>query len=153
MSKALILLSSNKNEVKKLGLAKHATLIDKDVDVAFANKDYDYITLINKSPTTPQEARDLGGNMFKKYKSKATEIVFNLPRLNDVKEGAALASYEFNKYKTKPEENTLQVEDAGISASVHFARDLVTEPGNALYPEKYADRINETLSHMELKCV
>jgi len=146
MSKALILLSSNKNEVKKLGLAKHVALIDKDVDVAFANKDYDYITLINKAPTTPQEARDIGGNMFKKYKSKATEIVFNLPRLNDVKEGAALASYEFTKYKTKPEENTLQVEDAGISASVHFARDLVTEPGNALYPEKYADLINETLT-------
>ena len=146
MSKALILLSSNKNEVKKLGLSKHAALIDKDVDVAFANKDYDYITLINKAPTTSQEARDLGGNMFKKYKSKATEIVFNLPRLVDVKEGAALASYEFHKYKTKPEENTLQVEDAGISASVHFARDLVTEPGNALYPEKYADRINETLT-------
>ena len=151
MSKALILLSSNKNEVKKLGLAKHATLIDKDVDVAFANKDYDYITLINKSPTTPQEARDLGGNMFKKYKSKATEIVFNLPRLADVKEGAALASYEFNKYKTKPEENTLQVEDAGISASVHFARDLVTEPGNALYPEEYAHRINETLTPLGVR--
>ena len=151
MSKALILLSSNKNEVKKLGLAKHATLIDKDVDVAFANKDYDYITLINKSPTTPQEARDLGGNMFKKYKSKATEIVFNLPRLADVKEGAALASYEFTKYKTKPEENTLQVEDAGISASVHFARDLVTEPGNALYPEEYAHRINETLTPLGVR--
>ena len=151
MSKALILLSSNKNEVKKLGLAKHAALIDKDVDVAFANKDYDYITLINKAPTTSQEARDLGGNMFKKYKSKATEIVFNLPRLADVKEGAALASYEFTKYKTKPEENTLQVEDAGISASVHFARDLVTEPGNALYPEEYAHRINETLTPLGVR--
>ena len=151
MSKALILLSSNKNEVKKLGLAKHAALIDKDVDVSFANKDYDYITLINKAPTTSQEARDLGGNMFKKYKSKATEIVFNLPRLADVKEGAALASYEFTKYKTKPEENTLQVEDAGISASVHFARDLVTEPGNALYPEEYAHRINETLTPLGVR--
>jgi leucyl aminopeptidase len=151
MSKALILLSSNKNEVKKLGLAKHAALIDKDVDVAFANKDYDYITLINKAPTTSQEARDLGGNMFKKYKLKATEIVFNLPRLADVKEGAALASYEFTKYKTKPEENTLQVEDAGISASVHFARDLVTEPGNALYPEEYAHRINETLTPLGVR--
>ena len=151
MSKALILLSSNKNEVKKLGLAKHAALIEKDVDVSFANKDYDYITLINKAPTTSQEARDLGGNMFKKYKSKATEIVFNLPRLADVKEGAALASYEFNKYKTKPEENTLQVEDAGISASVHIARDLVTEPGNALYPEEYAQRINETLTPLGVR--
>tara|TARA_R100000541_G_scaffold59183_2_gene72195 strand:- start:695 stop:2038 length:1344 start_codon:yes stop_codon:yes gene_type:complete len=151
MSKALILLSSNKNEVKKLGLAKHAALIEKDVDVSFANKDYDYITLINKAPTTSQEARDLDGNMFKKYKSKATEIVFNLPRLADVKEGAALASYEFNKYKTKPEENTLQVEDAGISASVHIARDLVTEPGNALYPEEYAQRINETLTPLGVR--
>ena len=151
MSKALVLLASNSKEVKKLNISKQAMSMDKDVDVTFANKEYDYITLINKSPTTSQEARDLGGNMFKKYKSKATEIVFNLPRLADVKEGAALASYEFNKYKTKPEENTLQVEDAGISASVHFARDLITEPGNALYPEEYAHRINETLTPLGVR--
>ena len=151
MSKALVLLASNSKEVKKLNISKQAMSMDKDVDVTFANKEYDYITLINKSPTTSQEARDLGGNMFKKYKSKATEIVFNLPRLADVKEGAALASYEFTKYKTKPEENTLQVEDAGISASVHFARDLITEPGNALYPEEYAHRINETLTPLGVR--
>ena len=151
MSKALVLLSSNKTEVKKLGLAKHATLIDADVDIAFANKDYDYITLINKAPTTPQEARELGGNMVKKYKSKVEEIVFNVSRLNDVKEGAALAAYEFNKYKTKPEESKLQIEEAGISASIKLARDLITEPGNALYPEEYAYRIENTLCRLGVR--
>ena len=150
-SKALIILSSNKKEIKKLGLSNHATLSDEDVDIAFANKEYDYITLINKAPTSPQEARELGGNMVKKYKSKVEEIVFNVSRLNDVKEGAALAAYEFNKYKTKPKENKLQIEEAGISTSIKFARDLITEPGNALYPEKYADRINETLTPLGVK--
>ena len=146
MSKALVLLSNNSKEVKKLGLSNHATLIDADVDVTFANKEYDYITLINKAPTSPQEARELGGNMVKKYKSKVEEIVFNVPRLNDVKEGAALAAYEFNKYKSDKDANKLQVEEAGISTSIKFARDLVTEPGNVLYPAEYAYRINDELS-------
>jgi len=147
MSKALILLASNSKEVKKLNISKQAMLMDKDVDVTFANKEYDYITLINKTPITPKEARDIGGNMVKKYKAKVEEIVFNLPDFpSDVKEGAALAAYEFNKYKTNPKENKLKIEAAGISTSINFARDLVTEPGNALYPEEYAHRINETLT-------
>ena len=52
--------------------------------------------------------------MVKKYNPKVEEIVFNVPRLSDVKEGAALAAYEFNKYKQKPKENKLQIEEAGI---------------------------------------
>jgi leucyl aminopeptidase len=151
MSKALVLLSSNKNEVKKLGLAKNATLLDEDVDITFANKDYDYITLINKAPTTPAEARSIGGEMVTKYKTKVEEIVFNLPRLSDVKEGAALAGYQFNKYKTDPKINKLQVEEIGISTGVKFARDLISEPGNALYPEEYAHRINETLTPLGVR--
>ena len=148
LTKAIIVLAGSKQANKLGNNIKKATkdMTEKSITLSFAHEEYDYITVIKDAPKTPQEARDLGGNMVKKYKSTVDEIVFDVTRLNDVKEGAALAAYEFNKYKTKPKENKLQVEPAGISTSVNFARDLVTEPGNALYPEKYADRINETLS-------
>ena len=152
MTKAIVVLADSK-QAKKLGASVKRASVDlkKSVDLSFAHEEYDYITVIKDAPKTSHEARELGGNMFNKYKSKADEIVFEVTRLNDVKEGAALASYEFHKYKTKPEENTLQVEDAGISSSVHMARDLITEPGNALYPEEYAQRINETLTPLGVR--
>jgi leucyl aminopeptidase len=153
MAKAIIVLAGSKQANKLGNTIKKATkdMTEKSITLSFAHDEYDYITVIKDAPKTPQEARDLGGNMVKKYKSTVDEIVFDVTRLNDVKEGAALAAYEFNKYKTKPKENKLQVQPAGISTSVNFARDLVTEPGNALYPEKYADRINETLTPLGVK--
>ena len=153
MAKALIVLAGSKQANKLGNNIKKATkdMTEKSITLSFAHEEYDYITVIKDAPTTPQEARELGGNMVKKYKSTVDEIVFDVTRLNDVKEGAALAAYEFNKYKTKPKENKIQVKPAGISTSINFARDLITEPGNALYPEKYADRINETLTPLGVK--
>ena len=105
MTKAIVVLADSK-QAKKLGASVKRAAIDlkKSVDLSFAHEEYDYITVIKDAPKTSHEARELGGNMFNKYKSKADEIVFEVTRLNDVKEGAALASYEFHKYKTKPEE-------------------------------------------------
>ena len=153
MAKAIIVLAGSKQANKLGNTIKKATkdMTEKSITLSFAHDEYDYITVIKDAPKTPQEARDLGGNMVKKYKSTVDEIVFDVNRLNDVREGAALAAYEFNKYKTKPKENKLQVKPAGISTSINFARDLITEPGNALYPEKYADRINETLTPLGVK--
>ena len=153
MAKALIVLAGSKQANKLGNNIKKATkdMTEKSITLSFAHDEYDYITVIKDAPKNSQEARELGGNMVKKYKSTVDEIVFDVTRLNDVKEGAALAAYEFNKYKTKPKENKLQIEPAGISTSINFARDLITEPGNALYPEKYADRINETLTPLGVK--
>ena len=73
---------------------------------------------------------------------------------------ARLASYRFLKYRTtlKPEktpsigtikivagdvkaaESAWAVQSAGATA-VEFARDLVAEPANVLYPEEYAKRV------------
>ena len=107
MAKALIVLAGSKHANKLGKNIKEATkdMTEKSITVSFAHDEYDYITVIKDAPTTPQEARDLGGNMVKKYKSTVDEIVFDVTRLNDVKEGAALAAYEFNKYKTKPKED------------------------------------------------
>ncbi|MFV9875999.1 MAG: leucyl aminopeptidase [Rickettsiales endosymbiont of Dermacentor nuttalli] len=77
-------------------------------------------------------------------------------------EGICLRHYQFLKYKTKKlEEHTLSLESITliteyaknvqenfsnsihIVEGVHFARDLVSEPPNVLYPESYAERCQE----------
>jgi leucyl aminopeptidase len=78
----------------------------------------------------------------------------------DIARGAALATYAFRKYqRPEPDEAprfeqlTLQLDEApgdgylaGIEATVNavaYARDLVTEPANVLYPESFAKRCLE----------
>ena len=121
---------------------------DKSVDLRFAHKDYEYITVIKSAPKSEKEARELGGNMYSKYKKLANEIIFDISTkyMDSINEGMALASYSFDKYKTDPTQVEFDADEAGISSSVNFARDLVSEPGNVLYPSEYANRINEQLS-------
>jgi leucyl aminopeptidase len=76
--------------------------------------------------------------------------------------GIQLASYRFDKYRTteKPEKKpsvksvSIAVADTKASAKAHkalsgladaicYARDLVSEPANILYPEEYARRVKE----------
>jgi len=76
--------------------------------------------------------------------------------------GARLAAYRFDTYRTKlkPEQKpTLTVvevsmdgpaaakaraeKDAAIVEGVFFARDLVSEPPNVLYPESFAERLRD----------
>ena len=76
--------------------------------------------------------------------------------------GARLAAYRFDTYRTKlkPEQKpTVQVVevvleataaakaraevDAAIVEGVFFARDLVSEPPNVLYPESFAERLRD----------
>lgn len=76
--------------------------------------------------------------------------------------GARLASYRFDSYRTKlkPEQKpTLQAveimmdgtaaakaraeKDEAIVEGVFFARDLVSEPPNVLYPETFAERLRD----------
>ena len=160
MTKSIILLCGGKH-AKKLGATiKRAsdTVTDKNVDLAFAHADYDYITLVAVKPKTKQAARELGGKLYTKYKDKATEIEFDseLGFGNDIMEGAKLAQYIFNKYKTNTidpvcEIVTVSGKDwdavtSSIAPAIEFARDLVSEPGNVLYPETYAARLQRTLT-------
>lgn len=75
--------------------------------------------------------------------------------------GALLSSYKFEHYKTidkKEEEKTESLSFVGeeaetaeqlfadkkaVAEAVFFARDLVTEPGNILFPESYAERVKK----------
>jgi len=84
-----------------------------------------------------------------------------------VAEGAKLRCYRFDQYKTKkakkPKLNRLTIQSENLaearaswkSASavvdgVFFARDLVTEPGNVLYPAAFVERI-KALKELGLK--
>ncbi|MCF8473660.1 MAG: leucyl aminopeptidase [Emcibacter sp.] len=79
--------------------------------------------------------------------------------------GLRLRRYRFDKYFTKQEESkkpsviyvsimssvaakAQKIFDdmAAVAAGVEFARDLVTEPGNVIYPESYAEKIKELSS-------
>lgn len=76
--------------------------------------------------------------------------------------GARLQSYSFDKYKTQPQQGRLSTlfatvrgekaackeyeQMSAVTDGVFWARDLVNEPGNKLYPESYADDICHHLS-------
>ena len=159
MTKAIVVLADSK-QAKKLGASvKRASAdIDKSVDLSFAHDDYDYITVIADKPKDKHSARELGGNMFKKYKDKVSSLQLDdaLGFGNDILEGADLAGYTFEKYKSKPDIAKLTSVTVGdkditsvsqsISESIRFARDLVSEPGNVIYPATYAARLQRTLT-------
>ena len=156
MSKALVVIKDSK-QAKALGdIAKRASVQQGDVDVSFAHDEYDYITIVEKKPEENGEAwRTLAGKMVGKYKSKVETLNFDTGCFGDaIVDGAELAMYEFNKYKTDPKANKLKeilyggvvTHGSGVSTSVNWARDFVSEPGNELYPEEYADRIQSKLT-------
>ena len=77
--------------------------------------------------------------------------------------GARLAAYRFDTYRTKlkpeqkptldrrsksrwtarPPPRRARTKDAAIVEGVFFARDLVSEPPNVLYPESFAERLRD----------
>lgn len=84
--------------------------------------------------------------------------------------GAYLASYRFDKYKTdkkdenKPALKKLYItppelvgaekrykEVESILSGIFLARDVISEPGNVLYPESYANIIKEELTAVGVK--
>ena len=160
MTKAIVVLADSK-QAKKLGASvKRASVnLDKSVDIAFAHDEYDYITVIKNKPKSAEDARTLGGDMFSKYKETATELELDdaLGFTNDMLEGIDLAGYTFSWYKTDAKDfvklNSVTVNGKSIhsvkqsiSTSIMLARDLVSEPGNVLYPQTYAARIERHLS-------
>ncbi len=82
----------------------------------------------------------------------------------DIAHGIHLRAYDFDKYRTKDKKKaaklgkvTVHVErsssarkayapKAAVGEAVYFARDLVSEPANELYPRSYAERISKELS-------
>ena len=76
--------------------------------------------------------------------------------------GLKLKSYEFNKYKSKKDTRLITINIFGnknkpsvnnllkfkaLEEGTFYARDLVSEPGNVLYPDEYAKRLRSLKKH------
>ena len=119
----------------------------------------------------------LGGVAMGKIPSSAAAatIVADLPggvlkpdRIADLALGVRLRAYAFDLYKSKPKEGeepakevAVAIATAGVAAvqkafasraavadGVVFARDLVNEPANVLYPEEFARRASASLKKL-----
>jgi len=164
MAKALVLLKGDSKKLKaRLGaeLAKRVESADSVkgmVNPNFAHADWDYITVADRELTTAKEAREFGGQMYTRFKDKVEELEIDVSTkfVNDINEGVAMAGYTFNRYKTKPKDpkiwpeqvNVVGSENTGIAESIWLARDLVSEPGNVLFPAEYARRVTFALTDL-----
>ena len=110
------------------------------------------ICVIKTNKESDNDWRKIGGKYYNKYKEQVDHVYYDDDMPKEVYDGAMLAKYKFSKYKTKDTDKSakIHVDDIGttemLHESVYFARDLVSEPGNVLYPAEYAKRINDTLS-------
>lgn len=162
MTKALVLLKGDSKKLKaRLGadLAKRvesATPNKGMINPNFAHPDWDYITVADREITDEKSAREFGGDMYTRFKDKVTELEIDVDSkfVNDIQEGVAMAGYVFQRYKTKPKDpkiwfekvNVVGAESYGIYDSIELARDLVSEPGNVLFPAEYARRATVALT-------
>ena len=110
------------------------------------------ICVIKTDKDSDNDWRNVGGKYYNRYKEQVEHVYFDDEMPKEVYDGAMMARYSFSKYKTKdtPTYATIHVDDSDtietLYESVYFSRDLVSEPGNVLYPAEYAKRINDTLS-------
>jgi leucyl aminopeptidase len=110
------------------------------------------ICVVKTDKQSNNDWRDIGGKYYSRYKEQVEHVYFDDEMPKEVYDGAMMARYSFSKYKTKdtPTYASIHVDDTDTIAlmheSVYFSRDLVSEPGNVLYPAEYAKRINDTLS-------
>jgi leucyl aminopeptidase len=163
---------TNKNRFEgKFGQTIVLTAVDKDGKI----KHLIIIGIGNESSLLEYQVEEIGGIMHSKAEAvKASTIGFSASgRIGNfssdqvaslLSSGALLAAYKFDKYFTKQtEQEKFVVKDFNIvvadieaayhafepmkavAMAVYFARDLVSEVPNILYPESYAEQIVEKL--------
>ena len=157
MTNALVVFKDSV-QAKKLGkIATRVKDIEGNVDITYSHDEYDFITIVDtKGKFKKKDLRELGGEMYTKYKDKVTSLTLDFEGVdsNAVAEGVAMAGYTFQRYKTSPKDpkiwpedvTVVGAEDRGIAESIWLERDLVSEPGNVLFPAEYARRITTALT-------
>lgn len=159
--KALVLLKDDKDIKKLLGAELAKRVADADpvngmINPNFAHPDYEFVTVSDTDIKNDHDAREFGGKMYSRFKNKVELLDINVPKkyAAAVGEGVNMAAYTFTKYKNTESAKLVvggvmvngQPCAEGISSSIALARDFVTEPGNKLFPQNYAYRINDALS-------
>jgi leucyl aminopeptidase len=112
------------------------------------------ISLISiKDEIHASDIENLGAEFFGQVKQEKKGEYFIL---SDSVVGKQLKSYEFDKYKSKKNSNSVTINVVGVKnkpsvqsqlkfksleEGTFFTRDLVSEPGNVLHPDEYAKRL------------
>jgi len=117
------------------------------------------------------------GRIAGRHKIKTLSFYYDGPETNPITsaiiEGVVLGSYRYLEYKTEkdkckdtlesvsivvPQRGKIRQAESGmtrgqiISSAVTYCRDLVTAPGNALYPESFAKIAQKLAKENKLKC-
>ena len=140
--------------LKKKTFEKKINIFDLDI-----KKSIIFITLSKNS-----NYQNLGANFYDFLKNNNLnnisilfESISNLNKnsVNNFLHGIKLKSYEFNLYKSKIKKYNLElnvvsnikdikkseIKYTAIESGIYFARDLVSEPPNVLYPKEYVNRL------------
>ena len=136
---------------------------DLFVQKEFNNSNYIFVNFKNMS--NPSDCENIGSKLYDYLKKNKLEnscietnkIDLSQDQLERIVHGAKLKSYNFNIYKSDKNKNkniTLNIVGKKINKSnklrknldalldgVFFTRDLVSEPGNILHPDEYANRL------------
>ena len=131
-----------------------------------------------KEPLKPRELEDLGGRVAQaaaKSRAQRVDLVWDggeADAASHLALGAALGQYRFDKYRSRKDDDdarsgdgalvirTRAGEAAGqayaaqwkpVADAVAFARDLSTEPANALWPEEFVARVREQARGLPLQ--
>ncbi len=130
------------------------------------NSDQKIILIKIKNNQTSTENEKKGANFYNFIKSNILKNltffdvnIFETQNKNFIDEflhGIQIKSYEFNKYKTKKENNDININICfrkkipnkvknnrfhSLLEGTNFTKDLVSEPGNILHPDEYSKRI------------
>ena len=124
------------------------------------------ILVLIKNDLKIAEIENLGAELFKKlshYKSSEYFVISDSLNnryddcLGHFLHGVKLKSYEFKKYKSKKDKKLIflniignknkpsaqkQLKFKALEEGTFFTRDLVSEPGNVLHPDEYANRLS-----------
>ena len=135
--------------------------------VAPSGLDADRVLLVGSGEEPDARlAEDIGGAVYTALAKSGSESAFICwPGTGSaaVGLGAALAAYRFDKYRTQLQDSdkptlaeitiaspdadaarkSYEEDGARIVEAVAFARDFVSEPGNVLYPETYAEGLRD----------
>ena len=138
---------------------------DLFVQKEFNNSNYIFVNFKNMS--TSSDCENIGSKLYDYLKKNKLEnscietnkIDLSQDQLERIVHGAKLKSYNFNIYKSDKNKNkniSLNIIGKKINKSnklrknldalldgVFFTRDLVSEPGNILHPDEYANRLNK----------
>ncbi len=128
------------------------------------------IGLGRKDEWNENQALNIGGRVYCelnriKVKQATISIEDSERIIANIAYGAFLRSFKFDKYKTKKDSEEMEIEILAKDGNsekifqdlkhegegVFFARSLISEPPNVLYPESYANRIKDELSKLGLE--